>query len=76
MRFGSGWNTTSNYAAGKSFSQWAGSQPNILFASTVEIPYANVSGQEVTPASARAFGADLVAALREFSKATNNDVDG
>jgi hypothetical protein len=66
MRFGSGWNTSSNYAAGMSFSQWAGKQPGILFASTVEIPYANVSGQEVTPESARAFGADLVAALRIF----------
>ncbi len=66
MPFGRGWNTSSNYTSGILFSHWAGKLPNIRFASTVEIPYANVSGQSVTPDSARAFGADLAAALRIF----------
>lgn len=66
MPFGKGWNTSNNYTSGIPFSHWAGTLPGMHFASTVEIPYANVSGQSVTPESARAFGADLAAALRIF----------
>ena len=66
LAFGTSWNTADNYRDGMNFSRWAGTQPNIRFAATVEIPYANVSGQPVTPESARAFGADLATALREF----------
>jgi hypothetical protein len=66
LALGAAWNTPNNYRAGMTFSRWAASQPNIRFASTIEIPYANVSGEPVTPESARAFGADLAAALRLF----------
>ena len=66
MPFGKGWNTSSNYTSGIPFSHWAGALPGIHFASTVEIPYANVSGRAVTAESARAFGADVAAALRVF----------
>jgi hypothetical protein len=66
MPFGQAWNTASNYTSGTPFSHWAGQLPNIRFASTIEIPYANVSGQAVNPDSARALGADLAAALRIF----------
>ena len=40
--------------------------PKVLFASTVEIPYADVAGTAVTPATARAFGHDLARAMRAY----------
>jgi hypothetical protein len=61
--FGTSWNTAANYRGGQSCTRWATSLPGIRFASSLEIPYANASGAEVNPASARAFGADLAAAL-------------
>lgn len=66
LPFGQAWNTAANYRDGMSFARWAGSQPGIQFAATVEIPYANVSGEPVTAASAREFGRDLALALRKF----------
>ena len=66
LPFGKAWNTGRNYSQGMNFSRWAGTQPGIRFAATVEIPYANVSGQPVTAETARAFGADLARALRTF----------
>jgi len=66
LAFGTAWNTRGNYTTGMSFSHWAGALPDIRFAATVEIPYANVSGRPVTADSARAFGTDLAKALRKF----------
>ena len=66
LPFGKAWNTARNYTAGMSFSRWAGTQPDIRFAATVEVPYANAGGKPVTAESARAFGADLARALRKF----------
>jgi len=64
--FGTSWNTAGNYKSGKSFSRWAGEQKGMLLASTIEIPYANVGRQTVTPEAARAFGADLMKAVRRY----------
>ena len=66
LPFGKSWNTGKNYAQGKSCSRWTAEQPGIWLASSIEIPYANASGQPVTPASARALGRDLARALRLF----------
>jgi hypothetical protein len=40
--------------------------PGISLATTIEFPYANVSGGEVNAGSARAFGHDLAAAIRGY----------
>ena len=66
LAFGSAWNTAKNYRAGLNFSRWACQLPQIRFAAAIEIPYANASGQPVTAQTARAFGADLARALRQF----------
>ncbi|MGQ9733216.1 MAG: M14 family zinc carboxypeptidase, partial [Candidatus Zipacnadales bacterium] len=60
------WNTVETYAQGKNFARWASEMPHIDFAVTIEIPYANASGQMVTQESARAFGHDLARAIRQY----------
>lgn len=66
LPFGTSWNTEKNQAAGWSFSRWAASQEGIRAAATLEIPYANAGGVEVTPDAARALGRDLARAIRLY----------
>ncbi|MCP4646071.1 MAG: peptidase M14 [bacterium] len=66
LPFGKEWNTSENYAAGKSSSAWMGEQEGVRLASTIEIAYANAGGATVTPDRARAFGVDLATALRRY----------
>jgi hypothetical protein len=66
LPYGVSWNTAKNQAAGWSFSRWAASREGIRAAATLEIPYANAGGVEVTPDSARALGRDLAGAMRTF----------
>lgn len=66
LPFGQAWNKPANFATGISFARWAGELPGVRVASTIEIPYANVHGQEVTDETARAFGRDLATAIRQY----------
>lgn len=71
LPFGTGWNTAANYGQSKSSSRWAGEQPGVRLAATIEIPYANVGTTVVTADNARAFGHDLARALRRYLKNSN-----
>ncbi len=64
LPFGEAWNTYVGPL--KSLARWATELPGMRAASTIEIPYANASGQVVTADSARAFGRDLARALRSY----------
>lgn len=64
LRLGQSWNVQS--AEDLSFGGWASRLPGMRLAITVEVPYANAGGTEVTAASARALGADLADASRLF----------
>lgn len=66
LLFGKGWNAKASYEQGKPFSWWAAEQPGVLAATTIEVPYANASGQPVTDTTARALGHDLARALRGY----------
>jgi zinc carboxypeptidase len=67
LPFGEGWNVGTNYSAGKSFAKWAGeSIPGIKLPTTIEIPYSNAGGVDVTQQSARAFGEDIAKAFYEY----------
>ena len=66
LPFGKAWNTGKNYGKQKSCSSWAGDLEAVSLATTIEIPYANVSGKVVTAQSARAFGRDLARAIRRY----------
>ncbi|MCZ2155306.1 MAG: hypothetical protein LC114_15620 [Bryobacterales bacterium] len=65
LAFGVSWNKPESGRL-KSFDTWASEQPGIRFASTIEIPYAEVRGVPVTPEAARALGADLARAMRMY----------
>ena len=58
------WNV--DYGPRKTSERWGEALPGVLASSVVEIPYANVDGEMVTPESARAFGWDLATALHGF----------
>ena len=66
MPFGRGWNVPQNYEKGKPFFQWADELAGIRLSSALEIPYANVGKETLTPDAARAFGANLIHALRTY----------
>jgi hypothetical protein len=50
----------------RSCSSWAAGLPGILLATTMEIPYADVSGKRTTPEGVRALGHDLAHAIRSY----------
>ena len=64
--YGKGWNTPLTDSRLLSFKGWAESLPGQHVGTTIEFPYANVAGHEVTGDSARAFGRDLARALRRY----------
>ncbi len=66
LPFGKAWNTAANYGDGVSFGRWASQLEGIGLASTFEIPYANAAGATVDADSARAFGHDLLRAIRKY----------
>ncbi len=66
LAFGQAWNTGNNYATGKSFARWASEQPGIEIATTIEIPYAQSSGTNITTENARIFGASLAKAIAQY----------
>jgi len=69
LPFGAGWNTADNLTQGKDFARWAGEVPGMRMATTIEIPYALVHGQVVTPDAARALGRDLAEAIGAYLEA-------
>ncbi len=72
LPFGEAWNTEDSQRDGCGFARWAAGQTEAeapRLATTIEIPYANVGGAEVTADAARAFGRRLAAALRRYLEA-------
>jgi hypothetical protein len=63
LPWGEKWNTLEEP---RSCSRWAADLPGVLFATTVELPYADVAGDPVTAQSARRFGYDLAEAMKAF----------
>ena len=66
LPFGESWNTSKNYADGREFSSWIAGLPEVVLATTIEVPYANARGAEVNQTSARRFGSDLGKGLTEY----------
>ena len=67
MPFGKEWNTQAGWGnKGLSATRWIGGLPGTLFASSIELPYANAQGVEVNAASARSLGHDLAHALQVY----------
>lgn len=63
LPFGLEWNQETEP---RMFSRWASQLDGVQMACTLEFPYACAGGQEVNPASSRAFGEQLASALRDY----------
>ncbi|MDP6634142.1 MAG: peptidase M14 [Phycisphaerae bacterium] len=75
LPFGKAWNTGGNFKTGKSCARWAGELKGIDLATTIEAPYANAGKVTITPKLARAFGAALVEAMRQYLQPPRKDID-
>ena len=64
--YGTGWNVAGNEADGVSSVKWAGANPGVAFATSFEIPYANVRDVNVTPDRARGLGRAIARALAQY----------
>jgi len=67
LAFGTSWNKESPQPDA-TFKDWLAQVDGARLATTLEIPFANASGGEVTQESARALGADVARALVEYLK--------
>ena len=76
LPFGKDWNTGRNYVKQENgiptagSKMWAMELPNIIFAGTIEIPYSNSSGVEVTPRNARELGRNTARSIERFLRKT------
>lgn len=67
LDYGKSWNRASNVEPEmQQCSSWGGSLPKCIFASSLEMPYANASGVTVDQQSAKAFGKDIAQAVRVY----------
>ncbi len=66
LPFGESWNTGANYSQGISFAKWAGGIEEISISTTIEYPYANISGTMVSKDNSRVFGETISFSIREY----------
>ncbi len=66
LAFGKAWNKEENYHQGVSFDTWVQTIPRIKLSTTLEFPYADVSGVQVSKENAREFGSTLAFAMMKF----------
>lgn len=66
LPFGTGWNSAATYGERKSFALWAEELPGVRLATTLELPYAQVKGHEVTPEAIRRLGGELAEAIARY----------
>ena len=73
IRWGVGWNTERNYAAGRPVKAWAMEELKCGFVGSFEIPFATANGKVVTRESCREFGRDIARAFRKWMEADGRD---
>ncbi len=66
LQIGKAWNTGMSYSKGLSFGAWAGSIKGISLATSIEFPYANVSGTMVSKDNSRVFGEAIAYSVQSF----------
>ena len=71
MWFGKAWNTNKNYHEGISFKRWATTIEGIALSTSMEFPYANVSGTPVSKDNARIFGKAIAYSMMDYLKLLN-----
>ncbi len=71
LPYGESWNTGANYSQGTSFSKWAGGIGGIHLSTTIEYPYANISGIMVSKDNSRVFGEAISFSFQEYFELTD-----
>jgi hypothetical protein len=68
LPYGVAWNTSSNIKTPdlQSSATWGSTLPNVIFSSSIEIPFANACGVVVDAGSARELGYDFAKAIRIY----------
>lgn len=66
LKYGEFWNTDANYTQGITCSEWGSGIPGIACSTTLEFPYANVSGTAVSKDNARAFGRAIAFGMQDY----------
>ena len=64
--FGKGWNVATEFTHGLVFSNWANVACHVGFGTTLEVPYAEISGETMTPGGLRLLGAGVAIALARY----------
>lgn len=72
LPYGTAWNVSNSFTKGMNFSKWASGLDNIGLATTIEFPYANILGVQVSKDNARAFGKAVSYALMDYLKGLEN----
>jgi Zinc carboxypeptidase len=67
IRFGTSWNTGTNYTTGKPLARWATELEYVKLAASIEIPYANSRDFTFTSKDWRTFGHLLVRSLLKYA---------
>jgi hypothetical protein len=68
LPYGVSWNNGKNYISGMSFGKWASTLEGISLSATLEVPYANISGVQVSKDGARVFGKTIAYSIKEYLK--------
>ncbi|MFV0268709.1 MAG: hypothetical protein ACK5HT_16410 [Draconibacterium sp.] len=66
LPFGKSWNTGANYSQGTSFAKWAEGITGLSLSTTIEYPYAIISGTMVSKDNSRVFGETISFSIQEY----------
>lgn len=76
LAYGTLWNVASNTSEGPSFGMWGSTIPGIALSTTIEFPYANVSGIAISKDNARVFGRTVAYSIQDYLKSLNTGITG
>ncbi len=66
LSFGVRWNVANSYSKGDSFTAWAAKLPDVSLSTSLEFPYANVSGTMISKDGAREFGKAIAYSIKDY----------
>ncbi len=66
LPYGEAWNKAKSFSKGRNFKNWGIEELGPPLSTSMEVPYANVSGTALTLENARAFGHDLAKAIQAY----------
>ena len=68
LEYGTAWNVSNSFSKGFGFIKWISTIDDISLAISLELPYSNNAGQQVTTQNAKLFGKDIAGAISLYLK--------